>query len=76
MHIRRSVLEKRMNRIYESHDRGWKLIETRISEDLAKRNRNMAIHLIFAVAFGLIIVILGIVGFCGIIIGLPVWPLR
>jgi len=58
---RLSVLEERMNTITESYDRGWKHLEAKIGEDLAKRDRNMAIQ-IYAVAFGIIIVIIGIGG--------------
>ncbi|MDE2739861.1 MAG: hypothetical protein OXH47_10085 [Paracoccaceae bacterium] len=78
-----AVLEERMSTITESYDRGWKLIEAKLGEDIArletrmgednahrdvefaklrensaKRDRNMSIQ-IYAVAFGIIIVIIG-----------------
>ncbi len=70
-----AILEERMNTMNESYDRGWKLLEAKMGEDnakrdtefakrredSAKRDRNMSIQ-IYAVAFGIIIVIIGIGG--------------
>ncbi|MDE2674475.1 MAG: hypothetical protein OXH65_05135 [Paracoccaceae bacterium] len=57
-----------MNTMNESYDRGWKHLGAKIGEDnarrdaeLAKRDKNMSIQ-IYAVAFGIVVVILGIGG--------------
>ncbi|MCY3674521.1 MAG: hypothetical protein OXH65_09120 [Paracoccaceae bacterium] len=52
-----AVLEGRMETMNERYDKGWALLR----EDLAKRDKNMAIQ-IYAVAFGILVVIIAIGG--------------
>jgi len=59
-----AVLEERMNTMNERYDKGWSLLREDLAKrdaELAKRDRNMSIQ-IYAVAFGIVIVILGIGG--------------
>ncbi|MCY4185584.1 MAG: hypothetical protein OXD45_09765 [Rhodobacteraceae bacterium] len=59
-----AVLEERMNTMNERYDKGWSLLREDLAKrdaELAKRDRNMSIQ-IYAVAFGIVVVILGIGG--------------
>ncbi|MCY4250549.1 MAG: hypothetical protein OXC82_08995 [Rhodobacteraceae bacterium] len=59
-----AVLEERMNTMNERYDKGWSLLREDLAKrdaELAKRDRNMSIQ-VYAVAFGIVVVILGIGG--------------
>ncbi|MDE2759135.1 MAG: hypothetical protein OXH90_02400 [Paracoccaceae bacterium] len=59
-----AVLEERMNTMNERYDKGWSLLREDLAKrdaELAKRDRTMSTQ-IYVVAFGIIIVMIGIGG--------------
>ncbi len=57
-------LDRQVAVLEERYDKGWSLLREDLAKrdaELAKRDRNMSIQ-IYAVAFGIVIVILGIGG--------------